>query len=134
MRRTTIFLSLLLLPVVVNAAPPPLDTSIVRQKHSAKASSKCTATSLPQFGISNSGPALPPSERSKTKLLPWGAGDAKKMCSGATCGCDVAQEECRAGCPPEGEPGWINCIFTCGQEYRRCGICCCCTPSCPDYC
>jgi hypothetical protein len=96
---------------------------------------KC-ASPLPQFEVPFASARVDDLRIVKPK--PWKFRDAYKRaaCTGYSCGCYDAEAECFANCPPEGQPGHLDCITDCGRESRRCGICCCCDPSqwCPAYC
>jgi hypothetical protein len=102
---------------------------------SEKARAQC-ASLLPQFEMPFASTSL--DELSIVKSKPWKFRDAYKqrVCTGYSCGCYDAEAECMALCPPEGEPGHLDCITDCGRQSRRCGICCCCDPTqwCPQYC
>jgi hypothetical protein len=55
---------------------------------------------------------------------PW-AKPLRMECTGYQCGCYDQEAECLAGCPPQGQPGWIQCYAACGAASRQCAKCCC---------
>lgn len=59
---------------------------------------------------------------------------AAASCSGDDCGCGLDAIECRAECPPPGQPGSQQCYAACNQEDVHCSVCCCCEDACPLYC
>jgi hypothetical protein len=59
---------------------------------------------------------------------------AAASCSGDVCGCGTDAAECRAECPPVGDPNHNACISECNHESIQCSVCCCCEDACPLYC
>ncbi len=128
MRRVILFVMVaLLLPTLASAQFAPRVAAVAQVDAAEARVPACQAAKLTQFGVPREAlDALFDVSRHSMNHLREGEGqDAVPVCSGVDCGCDIAREECQAGCPVYPEPGSIQCTFQCGQAYRACAIACC---------
>lgn len=126
--------SSLVLVFIIFSTAAAADDLTTRPATTDATSTKC-ASLLPQFESPVVAPQL--DKLMVLKAEPWRFRDAYKRsvsCTGYSCGCYDAEAVCMANCPPQGQPGHLDCISDCGRVSRRCAICCCCTPMCPEYC
>jgi hypothetical protein len=126
------FVAFVVVLLVSSTAAAQVDLSSLAVEDNPKGSN-CGSV-LPQFEAPVSSAIF--DELKTVKAKPWQFRDAYKRaaCTGYSCGCYDAEAACMANCPPQGQPGHLDCMTDCGRQSRRCAICCCCTPTCPEYC